>query len=90
MFSLALLALTYLQRDIGKLIEIGRIVNGSHLDGYGRWTLANVFPVDTSKERHRLEVLEAALRAQAPIGFATKVDDRLFGLLRYGYFWWKY
>lgn len=41
---------TYLQFHVWKLVEVGRVVDGSHLDRYRGRSFPDVLPIDTAEE----------------------------------------
>lgn len=57
--------LTYFQGYVWEVVKVGRVVDGTHLNRYGRRPFANVLPIDSSEERHQFQILDATLRTQS-------------------------
>lgn len=68
----------YLQIDLRKFIEIGRVVNAFHLDRYGGRPLSDVLPVDVLEEWMQFDLLQTGARLLT--GYAIARTDALFGL----------
>jgi len=49
--------------DVGELVKVGRVVDGTDVDGYGRRSLADVLPVDEAEERRTFNIISNDFRS---------------------------
>lgn len=79
--------LTYFEFDVREIVEVGRVVDGLDLDGYGGRPFPDVLPVDAAEERYcRAELVNApSARSQPPVRLAAEPGYRVAGLLADGH-----
>lgn len=80
--------LTYFELDVREVVEVGRVVDGLDLDGYGSRPFSDVVPVDAAEERYRRpEFVDAAAGvAQPAVRLATEPGDGVARFLADGHF----
>lgn len=53
--------LTYFEFNVREVVEVGRVVDGLDLNGYGGRPFPDVLPVDAAEERYgRAQLVDAA------------------------------